>query len=127
MPNYLAPLVMALALSAGPAFAADAFLGPRVSAVPGGVLTFKVTGSPDQAPTARFNGRPVMVVRQNDSWVAILGIGLSIEPGEYHLDVARPGRRAEAAIHGGAQGVRRAATEGAAQPGEPVARGRSAR
>jgi murein DD-endopeptidase MepM/ murein hydrolase activator NlpD len=59
--------------------------------VPGGVLTFKLAGVPEAMPAASFNGRPVMVVWHNDAWLAILGIGLSIEPGEYHLDVAQSG------------------------------------
>jgi murein DD-endopeptidase MepM/ murein hydrolase activator NlpD len=91
MPNYIARLLAAFALSASPALAADTFSGPRDSAVPGGVLTFKLAGAPDEIPTARFNARPVMVVRQNDGWLAIVGLALSVEPGDYHLDVAQPG------------------------------------
>ncbi|HEY6125377.1 MAG TPA: M23 family metallopeptidase [Steroidobacteraceae bacterium] len=91
MPNYLARLVL-LALCAMPAAAAaDSFIAPRVSTVPGGVATFKLAGTADRLPTVAFNGRPVMVVRHQDSWLAILGIGLSIEPGEYHVDVLELG------------------------------------
>jgi len=86
MTNFMARLA-ALLLLAAPAFAADAFVSPRVSAVPGGVVTFKLAGPPDQMPTVVFNERPVMVVRQGDMWLAVLGIGLSIEPGEYQLTV----------------------------------------
>ena len=91
MTNYMARLTLVLALVSTPAFAADAFIGPRVSAVPGGVLTFEVPGAPGQLPTVTFNDRPIMVVRQNDAWLAILGIGLTIEPGEYHIAVMQPG------------------------------------
>jgi murein DD-endopeptidase MepM/ murein hydrolase activator NlpD len=91
MTNYFARLAFALALSSAPAFAADGFIGPRVSAVPGGVFTFKLGGAPDQLPRVSFNDRPVMVVRHNDDWLAIVGVGLSIVPGEYHLDVLHPG------------------------------------
>ena len=91
MPNYLARFALLGMLCAAPTFAEGAFVAPRVSGVPGGVVTFKLPGSPDRLPTVAFNGRPVMVVRQQDSWLAILGIGLSIEPGEYHIDVLEPG------------------------------------
>jgi murein DD-endopeptidase MepM/ murein hydrolase activator NlpD len=90
MTNYLARIALLGVLCAMPVFA-GAFVAPRGSAVPGGVVTFKLAGPPDRLPTVVFNDRPVMVVRQQDSWLAILGIGLSIEPGEYHVDVQEPG------------------------------------
>src|SRR6185503_13944694 len=90
MTNFVARIA-ALLLLASPCFAADAFIAPRVSAVPGGVVTFKLAGAPDQLPAVTFNGRPVMVIRQADQWLAVLGIGLSIEPGDYHVDVQQPG------------------------------------
>jgi murein DD-endopeptidase MepM/ murein hydrolase activator NlpD len=67
------------------------FIAPRVAAVPGGVVAFKLAGAPDKPPTVAFNGKPVMVVRQNDTWLAIVGIGLSIEPGDYQIDVLQIG------------------------------------
>jgi murein DD-endopeptidase MepM/ murein hydrolase activator NlpD len=91
MTNYLARLGLSLALCAAPAFGGGAFIAPRVAAVPGGVATFKLPGSAEQIPAATFSGRPVMVVRQGDAWLAIVGIGLAIDPGEYHLDVQQPG------------------------------------
>jgi murein DD-endopeptidase MepM/ murein hydrolase activator NlpD len=91
MTNYLARIVLMMACCAPQAFSADAFVAPRVAAVPGGVITFRLAGAPDKLPAVAFNGRPVMVVRQNNLWIAIVGIGLSIEPGEYHIDVQQPG------------------------------------
>jgi murein DD-endopeptidase MepM/ murein hydrolase activator NlpD len=90
MTNYLARLVMVSVLCAAPAFG-EAFVAPRVSGVPGGVATFRLPGPPDRLPAVAFNGRPVMVVRNQDAWLAILGIGLSVEPGEYHVDVRQSG------------------------------------
>jgi len=90
MPNYLARLVLLGTLCTAPAFA-GAFIAPRVSAVPGGVVTFRIPGPPDRVPTVVFNGRQVLVVRQQDAWLAVVGIGLSVEPGEYHVDVQDPG------------------------------------
>ncbi len=91
MTNYLARLALAAAWCAAPALAANTFIAPRVATVPGGVATFKLPGTPDQIPTVTFDGRRVMVVRQGDAWLAIVGIGLSVEPGDYHVDVQHPG------------------------------------
>jgi hypothetical protein len=91
MTDHFARLTLALILLSPVASGADAFIAPRVAAVPGGVVTFELAGAPDKRPTVAFNGKPVMVVRQNDTWLAILGIGLSIEPGDYHIDVLQPG------------------------------------
>jgi murein DD-endopeptidase MepM/ murein hydrolase activator NlpD len=91
MTNYLARLTLAFALLSPAAFAAGAFIAPRVSAVPGGVVTFKLAGAPDKPPTVVFDGKPVMVARQNDTWLAILGLGLSVEPGEHHVEVQGSG------------------------------------
>jgi murein DD-endopeptidase MepM/ murein hydrolase activator NlpD len=90
MTNYLAHVALALALTASPALAAGSFIAPRISAVPGGVVTFKLAGTPGQPPAVTFEGRPVMVVRQDDLWLAVLGLGLGIEPGEYAIDVQQP-------------------------------------
>lgn len=90
MTNYLARLALLGLLCATPALA-ESFIAPRVSAVPGGVVTFKLAGAPDQVPAVTFKGRQVMVVRQGDLWLAVLGIGLSIEPGDYHVDVRQLG------------------------------------
>jgi murein DD-endopeptidase MepM/ murein hydrolase activator NlpD len=90
MTSYLARFAIIGVLCAAPVFA-EGFVAPRVSTVPGGVITFRLSGPPDRLPSVTFNDHPVMVVRQQDSWLAILGIGLAIEPGEYHIDVHEPG------------------------------------
>ena len=44
-----------------------------------------------------YDGRPVLVVRQAAMrWLAIVGIALDPEPGEYHVDVRQPGAGAQA-------------------------------
>ncbi|MEO8016602.1 MAG: M23 family metallopeptidase [Pseudomonadota bacterium] len=91
MTNYLARLTLVAALCSTPAFAAGEFIAPRALLVPGGVATFRLPGAPDRLPAVSFSGRPVLVVRRGDTWLAILGIGLSIEPGEYQLDVPQSG------------------------------------
>jgi murein DD-endopeptidase MepM/ murein hydrolase activator NlpD len=92
MTNYPARLALAAVLCAAPAFAAESFIAPRVAPVPGGVATLPIPGAPDQMPAASLDDRPVMVVRKGDAWLAIVGIALSTEPGEYHLDVVDPAK-----------------------------------
>ena len=94
MTNYLARLVLTLVAAGAPlaaASGADAFLAPRVAAVPGGVVTFKLPGAADERPVATYAGKPVLVARQAANWVAVLGISLDTEPGEYQIDVQQPG------------------------------------
>jgi murein DD-endopeptidase MepM/ murein hydrolase activator NlpD len=88
MTNYLA--CAALVLLAAPAFSTT-FIAPRAAAVPGGVVTFKLPGTPDAKPVVTYGDRPVLVARQADGWLAVLGLGLATEPGEYHVDVQQPG------------------------------------
>lgn len=88
MTNYLAPL--ALLLLSAPALSAS-FVAPRAAAVPGGVVTFKLPGSLDEKPIVKYGDRPVMVARQADGWIAVLGLGLSTEPGDHHVEVQQPG------------------------------------
>ena len=69
-----------------------------------------------------------MVVRQQDSWLAIRRH--RPQHRARRISRRRPGagrRRTKAALHGESQDVRGPATQGAAEPGEPLARRRSAR
>ena len=89
MTNYLAALaallILAAAGSPNPGAPAPAFSPPRVAAVPGGVVTFRIPGAPDARPAVDFAGHPVLVVRQKDAWLAVLGIGLELEIGRAHV------------------------------------------
>jgi murein DD-endopeptidase MepM/ murein hydrolase activator NlpD len=91
MTNYLTSFTALLLLAAAPALASPAFTAPRVAAVPGGVVTFLLPGGPDEKPVVTYAGRPVLVAWQQASWLAILGIPLDTEPGEYHVQVQQPG------------------------------------
>ena len=62
---------------------------PRESRVPGGIALVPVPGS-DIAPTVIFNMHRVAVVRQDEQWLAIVGIPLSEKPGELKLKVSTP-------------------------------------
>jgi murein DD-endopeptidase MepM/ murein hydrolase activator NlpD len=87
--------VMALCALLGFAATSTAAVNPpRVSSVPGGVVTFKLPGSAEQRPTVTYDGAPVMVVRDGAAWLAVVGISLDTEPGEQRIEVQQPGRDA---------------------------------
>ena len=48
--------------------------------VPGGVAVIEL-GSGVQAPKATYQGKPVLVVKEQDTWRAIVGIPLTVKPG----------------------------------------------
>jgi murein DD-endopeptidase MepM/ murein hydrolase activator NlpD len=90
MTNYRARLALVF-MAAMPAFGTTPFIAPRVAAVPGGVVTFALPGAPDERPLVTFGDTPVLVARQATGWLAIVGIGLSLEPGDYQVSVLQPG------------------------------------
>lgn len=76
MPRLLAPLLaLSLLLLAG---AAQASYITRAlnKPVPGGVAVVDL-GPAASAPSARFDGKPVLVVKEQDNWLAIVGIPLT--------------------------------------------------
>lgn len=48
--------------------------------VPGGVAVIDL-GSASQAPSAIYDGKPVLVVKEQDTWRAIVGLPLTVKPG----------------------------------------------
>ncbi len=78
----LVSLIWAMLILAVPAAIAQPFTAPRVSAVPGGVVTFKLPGGPDQRPEVTYAGKPVLVAWNQDAWMAVVGIPLDTEPGD---------------------------------------------
>jgi murein DD-endopeptidase MepM/ murein hydrolase activator NlpD len=70
---------------------------PRASQVPGGVAELRIpaddaAGNNPAAPRASYEGKPVMVRRSGDHWIAVVGIALSAEPGQATLSIqAAPG------------------------------------
>ena len=91
MTNYQAIFAASLMLAAAPVALAQAFDAPRVAAVPGGVVTFRLPGGPDERPVVNYGSKPVLVAWQQDGWLAIVGIPLDTEPGAHHLKVQQPG------------------------------------
>lgn len=74
-------LCLAMSFIASPA--ADL---PRESRVPGGIAFVAVPGD-DQPPRVVFDDYRTAVVRQNDRWVAIVGIPLATKVGRHTLQV----------------------------------------
>lgn len=64
---------------------------PKPSAVPGGVLVVDVASATEPAPRVSWQDRPVLVVQEDGRHKAVVGIALSVEPGEHALVVTAPG------------------------------------
>jgi murein DD-endopeptidase MepM/ murein hydrolase activator NlpD len=89
-----ATTALAAAPSAGPASAAAIPL-PQASSVPGGVALLPIADPAGQAPSASFQGKRVLVLWDGERWMAVVGIPLSVEPGEATLAVRHADGRAE--------------------------------
>jgi murein DD-endopeptidase MepM/ murein hydrolase activator NlpD len=77
--RFIVSFVPALAAQAWPSLA-QASIKPRASPVPGGVARIRL-GAAAEPPRARLDGDPVLVVREGDAWVALVGIALATKPG----------------------------------------------
>ena len=58
---------------------------PKASQVPGGVAIVEL-GSSDNIPQFKFRDKPVLVTLSNNSYFAIVGLPLSLKPGEYFIN-----------------------------------------
>ncbi|NWA01434.1 peptidoglycan DD-metalloendopeptidase family protein [Pseudomonas gingeri] len=78
MPRFLATLlVLGLAFNAH----ADSYITRLLNKpVPGGVAVVDL-GPAAQAPKASYQGKPVLVVKEQSNWLAIVGIPLTVKPG----------------------------------------------
>lgn len=85
--RFAFPLLLIFGLSA--AAAELPIQLPKESRVPGGIALVPVPGS-DIAPTVIFNTHRVAVVRQDQQWLAVVGIPLAEKPGELKLKVSTP-------------------------------------
>jgi murein DD-endopeptidase MepM/ murein hydrolase activator NlpD len=69
---------------------------PQQSAVPGGVALLPLTqASSGAAPIVTFDSNRVMVVKQSDHWLAVIGIPLSTQAGNASISIS-PGAGAAA-------------------------------
>ena len=75
------------------AFGAEPFVPPRAAAVPGGVFLAEIPGPAGVAPHVTFKDKQVLVVRQHDQWLAVVGIPLDVEPGSATLEIANAAPR----------------------------------
>ncbi len=81
MPRLLASL-LALAFTVLSATAQASYITRTLNKpVPGGVAVVDL-GPAASAPSARFDGKPVLVVKEQDNWLAIVGIPLTQKPGQ---------------------------------------------
>jgi len=76
-----------------PALASAAL--PRASVVPGGVAIVDVGAFKDAEPVVRWNDRQVLTIVDGDRRKALVGLALATKPGDYTLEVKRPGAAAE--------------------------------
>ncbi|MBH3461505.1 MULTISPECIES: M23 family metallopeptidase [Pseudomonas] len=80
MPRLLAPLLALCALLLAATAQASYITRTLNKPVPGGVAVVDL-GPATSAPSARFDGKPVLVVKEQDTWLAIVGIPLTQKPG----------------------------------------------
>ncbi|SEN47385.1 Murein DD-endopeptidase MepM and murein hydrolase activator NlpD, contain LysM domain [Pseudomonas sp. ok272] len=55
--------------------------------VPGGVAVVNL-GASSQAPKASYQGKPVLVIKEQATWLAIVGIPLAVKPGTQQISSA---------------------------------------
>jgi murein DD-endopeptidase MepM/ murein hydrolase activator NlpD len=60
---------------------------PQQSLVPGGVALVRIDAPADDPPRVMLDGAPVMVLRQDDHWLAVVGVPLSTQPGKIKVMV----------------------------------------
>ncbi|PAW52442.1 MULTISPECIES: peptidoglycan DD-metalloendopeptidase family protein [Pseudomonas] len=83
MPRFFAPLLL-LCLTAFNAHA-DSYITRLLNKpVPGGVAVVDL-GSAAQAPKATYQGKPVLVVKEQNNWLAIVGVPLTVKPGSQQI------------------------------------------
>ena len=60
---------------------------PQQLAVPGGVVHIKVGSSLQPAPKVSFQNEPVLVMKQNQQWIALVGIPLKTKADVYSVNI----------------------------------------
>ncbi|WDH21692.1 peptidoglycan DD-metalloendopeptidase family protein [Pseudomonas chlororaphis] len=88
MPRFLSSLLLlCLAFNAH----ADSYITRLLNKpVPGGVAVIDL-GSAAQAPKASYQGKPLLVVKEQNNWLAIVGIPLTVKPGTQQISAGGRG------------------------------------
>jgi len=77
-------LALLLAFSQSSALA---FTLPKASAVPGGVVIIELaTDSAGETPSAYYNEKPLLVIKKENRWLAIVGIPLTAKIGAHKIE-----------------------------------------
>ena len=66
---------------------------PQQSLVPGGVALVRIDAPADDPPRAMLDGASVMVLRQRDHWLAVVGVPLGTPPGRLKVAVEQRGAK----------------------------------
>ena len=83
-------LIGAAWLGAAASAAADSGRAlPQPSLVPGGVALVRIDGPADAPPRVDLAGTPVMVLRQANHWLAVVGVPLATRPGKLEVAIER--------------------------------------
>ena len=85
-------LALSLLLTLQPVFARL----PQSSPVPGGIAIITLPNNAASSPRAYYEEKPVMVLKSQNQWYAIVGIPLTAEPGEHTLRIETGGLKAQA-------------------------------
>ncbi len=85
--NFALASLMILAAAITTAHAATL---PRAEVVPGGVAIFDVGDAGQEKPLVRFGRNQAMVVKDKKRWKAVIGLPLTLIPGEYFFSVKEP-------------------------------------
>lgn len=72
---------------------------PSTLSVPGGLVVLPIEAPADALPVASLDGARVMVLRDQDGWLAIVGIPLATKPGRQELVVSHGGKTGRLAFH----------------------------
>ena len=64
-----------------------AFAAPDHSPRPGGIAVVDLGATDATPPAVRYGNRPVLVLREDEQWFAVLGIPLDAAPGTLSIDV----------------------------------------
>ena len=64
---------------------------PEANAVPGGIAIVTVANDSTTPPQVLFNGQRVLTVRHQQAWQAVVGLPLSLAPGQHTLEISTGG------------------------------------